>query len=262
MFLIFYRNPYVSNVVLFILISFFRRGGEPARLRLKQYHEAISNLWVDTDRLSQLNLTPVEIGLLKSNKIGYMVGKGDRLVPIIFTRDTLPALEILANQDIRRAANVQKDNPYLFPSTRQSKFHHSGWHSFKSICQNVALKNPDNITFTKNRHLVATIYSRLEIPEEERTNFYEHMGHSQEMNKSRYQCPPAVKELTKVGKSLFDIDEGKISLIKEGLLSYFLLYTLFVDLLSKCFIQYTSFYFFTAITGFRQTLEKLGQQST
>lgn len=126
--------------------------------------------------------------------------------------DTLPALENLANQEIRRAANVQKNNPYLFPSTRQSDFHHSGWHSFKSICEKVKLQHPENVTFTKNRHLVATIYSTLEIPEEERSNFYEHMGHSESMNKLRYQCPPAIKELTKVGKSLFAIDEGMVLL--------------------------------------------------
>ena len=48
----------------------------------------------------------------------------------------------------------------------------------------------------------------MELPEDQRSSFYDHMGHSESMNKDRYQCPPAVQELTRVGKVLHSIDIG------------------------------------------------------
>lgn len=137
-----------------------------------------------------------------------MTGKNTHLVPIIYPLDTLKSLEILSDPVIRKQATVEPSNPYLFPSTRNSEFHLSGWHGFDNICKKVDLKEPQNITFTKNRHLISSLYSIMELPEDQRSSFYDHMGHSESMNKDRYQCPPAVQELTRVGKVLHTIDNG------------------------------------------------------
>ena len=67
-----------------------------------------------------------------------------------------------------------------------------------------------NMTFPKNRHYVSTMYACMELPVHERDKFYDHMGHSKDMNKQRYQCPPAISEITKVGKFLHKIDEKGI----------------------------------------------------
>ena len=99
-------------------------------------------------------------------------------------------------------------NPYLFPSTRQSDFHLSGWHALDSICQGLPLEHRENICSTKNRHFISTIYSTMELPSHERESFYNHMGHSAAMNFARYQCPQAIRELTAAGKTLFAIDQG------------------------------------------------------
>lgn len=187
----------------------FRRGGEPARMLLSQFSSASSDDWIDSQRLKSLNLTPIEEALVKENKITYMVGKGNTLVPVIFPLDTIPALNILINKNCRKKANVLPTNPYLFPSTRGSEFHMSGWHALDVICQGLVLKQRQNICSTKNRHLISTIYSSFELPIEERQNFYKHMGHSETMNQTHYTCPPAIRELTTVGKTLFAIDQGK-----------------------------------------------------
>lgn len=163
----------------------FRRGGEPARILLEQYKEAIKDVWVDKSRLKHLHLTPLEEKLLDETKISYMIGKNTHLVPVIYPIDALRGLKLIANPSVRKKANVLNNNPYLFPSTRQSEFHLSGWHGFEDICNRVDLIEPENITFTKNRHLVSSIYSVLELPENERNSFYDHMGHSESMNKHR-----------------------------------------------------------------------------
>lgn len=203
-------HPFFEHCICKINVtsSIFRRGGEPARMFIEQYKEALDNVWVDKSRLKNMNLSPLEERLINSTKISYMVGKNTRLVPIIFPNDTLDALQVLANPSIRKRSGVSSSNPYLFASTRQSPFHLSGWHCFNTICKTLKLQEPTNLTFTQNRHFVSTLYSLMELPKEERSHFYEHMGHSELMNKQRYQCPPALKELTAVGKALHAIDEG------------------------------------------------------
>ena len=188
----------------------YRRGGEPARLLLKDYQGAVNDIWLDHSRLDSLNLTPLEKSLVEENKIGYMVGKGDRLVPIILPVDTLPALSILSDAVHRRRAGVSNNNPYLFPSSRNSEEHLSGWHGLDEVCKCLTLEKRENICGTKNRHLVSTVYSLLELPSNERSSFFDHMGHSKTMNEARYQCPAAIKELTVVGKRLHNIDKGKV----------------------------------------------------
>ena len=196
------------NVVVFKII--FRRGGEPARIFVSQFKEAMKEEWIDKERLKEMNLDPLETELLETTKISYMVGKNTNLVPVIFPKDTLPALEILASSKYRMDAGVLKNNPYLFPSTRSSEFHLSGWHCYDETCQKASLENRINMTFTKNRHYVSTMYACMELPAHERDKFYDHMGHSMDMNKQRYQCPPAISEITKVGKFLHKIDQKGI----------------------------------------------------
>lgn len=141
--------------------------------------------------------------------MAYMIGKNNALVPVIFPSDVLPALNVLASNDVRAKANVSKKTPYLFPSTRQSEFHLSGWHGFNEICKKVDLEKRENITFTKNRHLVSTLCSVMELPDNQRQEFYDHMGHSEHMNKTRYQCPRSINAVTKVVPVLNDIDGSK-----------------------------------------------------
>ena len=116
------------NFNVAVLKIIFRSGGEPARIFVSQYKEAMKEEWIDKERLKEINLDPLETELLETTKISYMVGKNTNLVPIIFPKDTLPALEILASSKHRMDAGVLKNNPYLFPSTRSSEFHLSGWH--------------------------------------------------------------------------------------------------------------------------------------
>ena len=201
--------------MLFYFVFVLRRGGEPARIFVSQFQEAMKEQWIDKERLKDMNLDPLETELLQTTKISYMVGKNTNLVPVIFPCDTLPSLDILASSKHRMDAGVLKDNPYLFPSTRGSEFHLSGWHCYDEICEKALLENGKNMTFTKNRHYVSTMYACMELPAQERDKFYDHMGHSRDMNKQRYQCPPAISEITKVGKFLHKIDQKGIYLSNQ-----------------------------------------------
>jgi len=54
----------------------------------------------------------------------------------------------------------------------------------------------------------------MDVPEQDRQLFYQHMGHSKEINATIYQAPLAHQEVSRVGMHLLQIDQCK------GLLSF------------------------------------------
>ena len=80
----------------------------------------------------------------------------------------------------------------------------------KETCREVTLLKPNLINATNNRHRVSTIYAALNLSKHERKLFYTHMGHSEDMNKDVYQTPLAIMGITKLGKQLMQINNGKV----------------------------------------------------
>ena len=123
--------------------------------------------------------------LMEEMLLTYIPGKGDHLVPILFPVDTKEALVFLSNKDVRKEAGVNSQNQFIFPSTKNSELHVSGWHTIERICEKLNLVSRSKLNATKNRHRVSTLYSSLDLPSEKRESFYDHMGHSGDMNKNR-----------------------------------------------------------------------------
>ena len=184
-----------------------RRGGEPAYLTISEWKDAIGNKWIDQQRIDELD--ELDQQLVSKLKVTYLTGKGNNhLVPLLLPEDTLPALEKLANKEVREQAGIKADNNYLFASTRNSDDHVSGWHSLHNICAALPLKNAANIKSTSNRHRISTLFAAMEMSKAERAYFYKHMGHTESINEQVYQAPLTLMEITKIGKSLLDIDKG------------------------------------------------------
>jgi hypothetical protein len=182
-----------------------RRGGEPSRLTLSQWREAENEVWKQNQKPAVIH-SPEDLSLLERYKVAYQPGKGNsKLVPVIFPDDCLPALRLLADPEIRKDAGVNKYNIYLFPCTNLSDRHVTGSFSIRTIGSKA---NVTNITATKVRHRAATVYASLDVGEQKRDAFFKHMGHSDGINKNVYQCPPALLEVTKVGKFFHQLDTG------------------------------------------------------
>lgn len=177
-----------------------RRGGEPARLTLSDYTDACNKVWLDPSRIEAMPDTEKE--LFNDNLIMYQAGKGvNHLVPVLVPQDLVPALEKIADRELRKVCGVREGNCYLFPTTTSSEGHVSGWHCITKICERAGIK-PSVITATKMRHWVSTMYASLDIPESKREAFYKHMGHSKHINENIYQAPPAEVEMLEVGRIL------------------------------------------------------------
>ncbi|KAK6476632.1 hypothetical protein HHUSO_G23081 [Huso huso] len=133
-----------------------RRGGEPSRMLLTEWKDAESGVWIDENAAENIS-NPVEKALLGKYKIAFQAGKGSKhLVPVLIPNDCLEALRKLSNSDIRKEAGVNPLNQFLFPYTRKSEDHVSGWHAVNEICK--AAKISNKITATKMRHRASTIY--------------------------------------------------------------------------------------------------------
>ena len=137
----------------------------------------------------------------------YIIGN-HHLVPLLIPPDTTSALDILVEEATRGNSNISKDNQFIFANTRFSEDHTSGWHSLKRICDKLPWKHPEKIRSSTNRHRLSTILASMDLTQQEREKVYSHLGHSEKINQTIYQAPPAVMEITTVGKQLVEIDEG------------------------------------------------------
>lgn len=196
-------------VVCRLTIFNARRGGEPARLTIKEWQDAMNGLWVDEGQVESI-IDPVEKGLASQLKIAYQRGKGNaRLVPVLITPDVVGPLNLLSEEEYRLHCGVRPDNHYLFACLQNSTSHVMGWHAVSSICQSANAKDKTRLTSTRNRHRVSTIFAAMDLPANEKEAFFHHMGHSKDINECVYQAPSAAMELTKVAKGLQKIDQGK-----------------------------------------------------
>ena len=78
-------------------------------------------------------------------------------------------MEILTNPEIREQAYVFARNQFVFPNTRLSTDHVSGWKSVENCCQLAELDSA--ITTTQMRHFATTVFAGLELSNDERNNF-------------------------------------------------------------------------------------------
>ena len=198
-------NSYVtvrSATATSLIIFCARRGGEPVRLQLYQWQEALNGEWVDqTDLPDEFNL--------ETMYITYQTGKGsDHLVPVIFTPETVKGMQYLTNNEVRKSAGVHEKNPYVFASTHNSKSHASGWHSINDILERLSLKGAINAT--RNRHRVASLLAKLQLSEHEKNLIYKHFGHSKFINENVYQAAPGSLQLQTTGKRLMEINSSGV----------------------------------------------------
>ena len=184
-----------------LIIFGARRGGEPVRLQLYQWAEALNGEWIDKED------KPVEFNS-ETMFITYQTGKGgNHLVPVLFPYECVKAMQHLTKKEIRRNAGVADGNNYIFASTKKSMSHASGWHCINDVL--VRLHKKGAINATSNRHRIATILAKLELSEKEKQLIYNHFGHSERINKDVYQATPGSSQLKTTGEKLMNIHKGK-----------------------------------------------------
>jgi len=209
------RNVTVCRLTLFNC----RRGGEPSRLLIDEWKDAEEDKWLPQHSLA--NLPVAEQQLIKKYKIAYQAGKGQqRLVSVIIPADCLPAMRLLASEEVRSHAGVAPGNKFVFANTQLSLDHVGGWAATKEMCTKAGLSH--KVTATDMRHRVSTYYANLEVSDKEMDLMFSHLGHCGKTNVDVYQCPLAAATITKVGRHLEHLDcHGKTTLsVSIGIIAH------------------------------------------
>lgn len=209
------RSALATTLILFNA----RRGGEPVRLRIKQWEEALKGEWVEKVSDEEFN----EETML----VTYQTGKGaNHLVPVMFPPETLSAMKYLVDPDVRKKAGIRSSNHYIFATTN-SDGHASGWHCINDMLKKLSLTGAINAT--TNRHRVASMLAQLDLTNKEKELIYKHFGHSGNINQNVYQAAAGTLQLQSTGKHLLEIqnktadnDSPQVSnLLKSVFLCYF-----------------------------------------
>ena len=197
------RSATATSIIIFCA----RRGGEPVRLQLYQWEEAVSGEWVDKEDM------PDEFNM-STMLITFQTGKGsDHLVPVMFPPECIKAMRYLTSKEVRRDAGVHENNPYIFASTQNSQSHASGWHCINYILKRLCLKGAINAT--RNRHRVASILAKLQLSENEKHLIFKHFGHSERINETVYQTPAGSMQLNSTGQRLLQISSSHTLVAKN-----------------------------------------------
>ncbi|XP_070191676.1 uncharacterized protein [Littorina saxatilis] len=199
------RNLLIARLTLFNA----RRGGEPARLTLTDWQDAMDGVWVDPQQVVSVE-DPIQQALASSFKLAYQSGKGSRrLVPVLIPNDSVEPIQLLVRQ--RKSVEINSANIFLFPNTLNSSDHVNGWNAIKAVTKEMGTRlcKPQLLIADKFRHRASTLFSLQDVQDTStREAFYRHMGHSEVINKTVYQCPLAIRELTAVGGFLQCLDSN------------------------------------------------------
>ncbi|XP_071823694.1 uncharacterized protein [Apostichopus japonicus] len=190
------RDVVVARLTLFNA----KHCGEPCRLSIEEWKEAMADAWIDETQADAIS-DPIEEHMLTKLKVTYQTVRGNnRLVPVLFPDDCIQAIEVLTSSAARSSAGVLASNGYVFPRIQSSPNHVMGWHALSGICHDAEVSSKTRLTATRNRHHISTLYASMDVPASERASYLKHMGYSTDVSENIDEAPPAVKEVVEVGQ--------------------------------------------------------------
>ena len=180
-----------SATATFLIIFNARRGGEPVRLKIKQWNQALDGYW--TDKFEE-NDQPEML-------VTFQTGKGvNNLVSVMFPPETYGAMKYLCNENIRKDVGIPQSNTFIFANTQKSSSHTNGWHCINEILKRLSLQGAINAT--RNRHRVASLLASLQLSDKEKDLIFKHFGHSAAVNENIYQSANGTSQIRSTGKKL------------------------------------------------------------
>lgn len=166
-----------------------KRGSEVARMLIQDYQER--DTWINNR-----DVTEEDREILDTYAVTFLMGKGMTLVPVIIPRVYEAACNALASEQNRKNAGVSPTNRFLFPYTEYSEDECIGYNEVRDVCQKVGIPV---VTATSMRHRAATSLWKMQgLTEEQLKRFVEYLGHSMDIDKNIYACPPALATLRDV----------------------------------------------------------------
>ena len=174
-----------------------RRGSEPARLQLKDFKER--HEWITPGMSKELT---------SKYAITYLMGKGDKLVPVLLPRECEKAMVMLADCANRAHAGISPKNDFVFAYTQQSLDSCTGYNEIMDVCNQIDIPV---ITATSVRHRTSTLFWKMEgIEESTIDTFMLHLGHERSINQNIYAVPPSERIFQTVVPLIEELDQVHI----------------------------------------------------
>lgn len=179
-----------------------RRGSEPGLLTLERLEDALNDVWIDKNALT--NVTDIkEIAILKLFKVAFTYGKKNSSeVDLLIPAEDCKYLQALSDPKNRKNAGVNEKNIFVLANTENSLDHATGYNEAAEVCSQAGLD--ENLTATNNRHRLCTLFGQSYRDDHTEQLFANHMGHSVATQKKRYRCPPVIQTIISVGEFLLD----------------------------------------------------------
>ena len=139
-------------------------------------------------------------------------GKWGRKVPVILTREIRENIDLL--NKTRATVGIPDENPYVFARpSRQSLGHIRAWDCMRKFAQECEppLSNTNDVTSTKLRKYIATIWQVLSLKETEVDWLARHLVHDIAVHREFYRLHESTIEIAKVSKLLLAVDKGRTS---------------------------------------------------
>ncbi|KAK4887391.1 hypothetical protein RN001_003662 [Aquatica leii] len=181
-----------------------KRVGDVQYAKLEAYNRDL----VSTNQEECLEaLTENEISLSKHFKRVVTIGKGNKPVPILFSRKAQEYMNTLLL--VREKTDfVPKENPFLFALIRTSSKWVNGSTVLRKFAENCGAKNPSTLTSSRLRKQIATVLQILNLNENEMEQVAKFMGHTKKTHEGFYRLPQDVFQTAKIAKLLLMMDKG------------------------------------------------------
>lgn len=202
------RYLMLAKLTLSRLITFnARRGGEPSKLKVTSWQGIRDGSCIHKEELEVMSNE--EKTLAERLRLGYVVGKGHKKVPVIFPEETVNAINILLQH--RESFITNKSNPYIFARLyKESLLYLRGSDCVREVCEKADLQQGSLLTATQMRKYLATTLQLLDMKESELRWVTDHLGHTVDVHKKWYRLSNRNVELTKVASILAATESGHL----------------------------------------------------
>lgn len=199
----------LCNLLLVKIMAFnARRPLEPGLITIQQYDKRIRGCNTKVDLVHMLNSKEKEIA--KSMDVVKVLGKYDRVVPILLTQRLVQCIDLLNRT--RQEARIPKENKYVFPQGNDRPIH--AGKVMRQIMDLLKTKcnfaRPELITAKQFRRVLASYVQSLNLQDRDIENLCGHLGHDVRTHLHYYRLHSDAAELAKVGKILLLVESGQV----------------------------------------------------
>lgn len=177
-------------------------------IKLNQYTNRIKGSDSKTDLIHFLH--DKEKQLAKSMDIVKVLGKYDRTVPVILTKNFVQYIHLL--NSTRQEANIPTENKYVFPYGTDRSIY--AGRATKQVVEFLKTKcefsRPELITAKQFRRILGSYLQYLNLQDRDLENVCSHMVRDLKTHLSHYRLHSDAAELGKVGKILLLMEWGPI----------------------------------------------------